>query len=70
MKEFCSSPSKRMLRLVRAAFVEKGTSLNAWCRENGVVRRTAEQSLAGEIKSANAKKLISRIVDAAEKVDA
>ncbi|MEP2707835.1 MAG: hypothetical protein ABJQ71_19325 [Roseibium sp.] len=51
----------QLLRAVRAGFVLQGTSLNAWCRANGVVRRTAEQSLSGENKSTNAVALVARI---------
>jgi hypothetical protein len=50
-----------LLRNVRAGFVLQGTSLNAWCSANGIVRRTAEQSLTGENKSNNAAALATRI---------
>lgn len=33
---------------IRAAFVARGTSLNAWCLESGVNRQTAEKALKGE----------------------
>ncbi|MEP1930641.1 MAG: hypothetical protein ABJJ37_05120 [Roseibium sp.] len=51
----------QLLRAVRAGFVLQGSSLNAWCRANGIVRRTAEQSLSGENKSTNAVALVARI---------
>ena len=55
-------PSKELLVQVRAAFVLRGTSFNAWCKANSVVRRTAEQSLIGHIRSDRAQQLLQRIV--------
>ena len=54
--------SRELLIRVRAAFVLQGLSFNAWCKANGIVRRTAEQSLIGDIHSDNAKALVSKIV--------
>ncbi len=51
----------QLLRAVRAGFVLQGTSLNAWCKAHGIVRRTAEQSLNGENISNNAIALAARI---------
>lgn len=59
-------PSRELLVRVRAAFILQGTSFNAWCNANGVVRRTAEQSLNGEIQSGNAKRLVRKILTAVE----
>jgi hypothetical protein len=53
--------TNNLLRNVRAGFVLKGTLLNAWCSANGIVRRTAEQSLTGQNKSNNAIALAARI---------
>lgn len=61
--------SKELLRKVRAAFVAQGTSLNAWCMKNEVVRRTAEQALTGENRSRNAATLARRIITAAGGVE-
>ncbi|MEP3427914.1 MAG: hypothetical protein ABJN98_04470 [Roseibium sp.] len=61
MKRENLKTTKHLLRNVRAGFVLQGTSLNAWCRANGIVRRTAEQSLSGENKSNNAVALVARI---------
>lgn len=55
----------RKLAQIRAAFVMRGTSFNAWCRENKIVRRTAEQAINGENRSENAQKLAQRIIDEA-----
>lgn len=62
--------SKELLLRVRAAFILRGTTFSAWCQENGVVRRTAEQSLSGDIQSANAQMLVIRIAKAAGLVGA
>lgn len=67
MKADSVTPSKELLVHIRAAFVLQGTSFNAWCKANGVVRRTAEQSLSGEIQSDNAKRLIRVILQAVER---
>lgn len=55
----------QLLRSVRACFVLQGSSLSAWCKENGIVRRTAEQSLNGENRSDNAYALAAQICIAA-----
>ncbi len=49
-------------RQVRAAFVMKGISFNLWCKEKGIIRRTAEQALLGINNSRNARSLVQRIV--------
>ena len=65
MEDTPTSPQKGLLLIVRAGFVSQGTSLNAWCREHGVVRRTAEQALTGENRSENAIALAAQIKVAA-----
>lgn len=40
--------SDDLYRAVRAAFVARGTSLNAWCIANGVNRQTVEKALKGQ----------------------
>lgn len=46
--------------------VVKGTSFNAWCKEHGIVRRTAEQALIGHNQSENARCLLHRIISEAD----
>lgn len=65
MKDQSLTPSKELLVRVRAAFLMRGTTFNSWCKGNGVVRRTAEQSLVGDIQSANAQNLVTVITRAA-----
>lgn len=66
MKGNLIQQEKYALNVVRAAFVLNGTSLAAWCRENGVVRRTAEQAINGSNRSDNARLLAERIHRAAQ----
>lgn len=47
---------------VRAAFVARGTTLNAWCIAHGVNRQTAERSLKGERGGRLSRELRARIV--------
>lgn len=67
MKAKSKTPSKELLVRVRAEFILQGSSFNAWCKANGVVRRTAEQSLSGEIQSDNAKRLVQAILAAVQR---
>lgn len=60
------APSKALLARVRAEFVIRGTSFNAWCKANGIVRRTAEQALVGDNKSENARTLVRGILSTLE----
>jgi hypothetical protein len=53
-------------RHVRAGFVALGTSLNAWCRENGVTLQSADKALNGEWTGPGAEALVRRIMRAAE----
>ncbi len=39
--------SEETYRAVRAAFVVRGTTLNAWCKANGLNRQTVEKALKG-----------------------
>jgi hypothetical protein len=51
--------------MVRAGFIAKGTTLNAWCIANGVKRQTAEKSLKGNRESKQARELRDLLVSAA-----
>jgi hypothetical protein len=66
MKADSPTPSRDLLLKVRASMVVKGTSFNAWCKEQGIVRRTAEQALTGDNQSENARFLVHRIVAEAQ----
>jgi hypothetical protein len=53
--------------LAKAGFVERGTPLNAWCRQNGVIRQNADRALLGQWTGPRATALVDRIAMAAGK---
>ena len=55
-----------LLRRVRAQFVAQGTSLQSWCRVNGVWRQNARKCLLGMWQGPKADQLISRLVSASQ----
>ena len=54
-------PGCALYRTVRANFILKGTSLNAWCLSNGVTREWAAQCLTGRRTGVAAESLILRL---------
>ena len=52
-------------RLVRAAFVAKGTSFKAWCEKEGVKRQNADTALMDQWKGPKASAIVARILEAA-----
>lgn len=54
--------SDELDRAVRAGFIARGTSLNAWCIANGVTRQTAEKALKGLRQSKLSKDLVKRLM--------
>lgn len=59
------APSERLYTAVRAAFVAKGTTLNAWCTSQGINRQTAARSLKGERNGSRSRELRARLTAAA-----
>jgi len=59
------TPSDDLYRMVRAGFVAKGTTLNAWCIANGVNRQTAYKALRGVRHGKNSRDLRECLVAAA-----
>ena len=57
--------SPNLYLLVRAGFVNQGTSLNEWCIARGVNRQTAEKALKGMTRSGRALDLVQEMVVAA-----
>ena len=47
---------------VRAALVSRGTTLNSWCKANGLNRQTVEKALKGLRHSPNGARLRERLV--------
>jgi hypothetical protein len=56
---------ERLMRQIRARFVERGKTLNRWCKENGVKRQWADQAIVGKSRGPAARKLAERIAAAA-----
>jgi hypothetical protein len=50
---------------VRVAFVSKGSSLHAWCNENGIAMPNARAALLGTWNGPKADALVKRIRQAA-----
>lgn len=59
------APSPELYLMVRAGFVAKGTTLNAWCIANGVNRQTVERALKGARNGKVSRELRERAVAAA-----
>ena len=57
--------TKELHAAVRAGFIVRGTSLNEWCRKNGITRQYADVVLLGKSDGPKAKELRYRITDAA-----
>lgn len=47
---------------VRSALVARGTTLNAWCKANGINRQTAEKALKGLRHSRNGAEIKDRLI--------
>lgn len=60
------TPSERLLKEVRGAFVTKGTSLTAVCRRNNVKRQNATKALVGDWTGPKANVLVRQLLSEAE----
>lgn len=60
------SPGERLLATVRAGFVQQGTSLTAWCDQNGLTRQNVRTALLGGWNGPKAQQLRSQIVEASK----
>lgn len=56
---------QKLLSQVRAGFVARGTSLNAWCKSHQVLHQNARKCLLGEWDGPKAKALRRQIIAAA-----
>lgn len=61
------TPGIDLHRTVRAAFIARGTSLKAWCRENEVSFSNARDALIGRWNGPKGKAMRARIVRASVK---
>lgn len=57
--------SPNLYLMVRAGFIAKGTTLNAWCIANGINRQTVEKALKGERNGKLSRRLVETLVAAA-----
>ncbi|HBP5178750.1 TPA: hypothetical protein L5670_000050 [Pseudomonas aeruginosa] len=60
-----TSPGKGLLDHVRAGFVARGTSLNKWCEEQGILYPNARQALIGSWNGPKGIALRERLIQAA-----
>lgn len=60
-----TTPSKALLKAVRADFIVKGTSLNAWCVDNGLRRQNVAKALTGDWRGPKATEVVELVVCAA-----
>ncbi len=49
-------------RRILAGYIARGTSLSAWCRENGVKAQNAHKALRGQWTGPKAQALVSEIL--------
>lgn len=49
-------------RRIRAGFVLKGTTLQAWCIKNGVKRQNADKALLGQWNGPKARSVVQQIM--------
>ena len=62
-------PGAELIRLVRAGFIIKGTSLQAWCEENNKNAGNARHALFGSWDGNKAKRLRAEIIKASGLAD-
>lgn len=55
---------KARYRRVRAAFVAQGTTLNAWCSDNGTRIQNVRDAFFGRWKGPKARALVDKVTDA------
>ena len=60
-----SSPGLDLYNKVRAAFILQGTTLNAWCLSNGIMRQNAQQALTGSWNGPKGRELREKMLKAA-----
>lgn len=64
MTQQITVPSRELVLEVRIGFIRQGTTLNAWCRDNGVLIGAARQALIGVWDGPKGRAMRRRIVRA------
>lgn len=59
-----AQPGIELLRAVRAAFVQQGTTLGAWCRKNKVIPSNCRQALIGSWDGPRGRAVRKRVIQA------
>lgn len=57
--------TRALLNRIKAGFILKGTTYNAWCEKNGVNRANATIAILGGWRGPKARKLVARVKRAA-----
>lgn len=57
-------PGPRLAQAVVAGFRLQGTTMNHWCKQNGITQQNANQAIRGSWNGPKAKQLLSMIVPA------
>jgi len=58
-------PSQELVQEVRAGFIKQGTSLAAYCRENGIEGKTVHRLLNGRWDGRKAREIRAQLIEAA-----
>lgn len=64
MTQHIAGPSRELILEVRIGFMRQGTTLNGWCRDNGVLIGAARQALMGVWDGPKGRAMRRRIVRA------
>ena len=67
VKRMKFQPGLVLYEVVTGALRTKGTSLEAWSRENGLIANTGRNALYGASSGATAQKLLDKIIDVADR---
>ena len=59
------TPEPDLLTKIRAGFILKGTTMNAWCAKHAINRPNATMAILGGWRGPKAKRLVARIKRAA-----
>jgi len=58
-------PGQELIQEVRAGFIKQGTSLSAYCRENGIEGKTVHRLLSGKWDGKKARAIRQQLIEAA-----